>query len=365
MFSIDLLPAGRGDGIWIEYGTDDERRRVLIDGGLKSTYRNHTRPRIENLSKNERRFELLVITHIDLDHIAGTLEMLRDPPEDVKFGDVWFNAWEHLVEDPGVLGAKQGESVSAWLKQRQYGWNGAFDGKAVVIPDDGPLPSVELKGGMTLTLLSPTRRRLNELAPVWEREIEEEGLEPGDAGWELERLAHPEDEEPEDGGVLGDDQDIEELADSFFQEDKSQANGSSIAFLAEYNGKKALFTGDAFAKDVAAAVKRLLAERDEEVLELDALKLSHHGGRKNTSRELLRLLQCKRFLFSTDGSYYKHPHRESVARALVHGVRPPKPDIVFNYRTKFTEFWDDAEMYGGAHAYDPTYPHDEGARVRL
>ncbi len=365
MFTVELLPARRGDCIWIEYGKGNARRRVLIDGGLISTYRDHLRERIEALPRAQRRFELLVVTHIDLDHIAGILELLRDPPDGLEFGDVWFNGWKHLVEDPGaILGPKQGEALSAWLEERGYKWNHSFGGGAVAIPDGGPLPTIRLDGGMTLTLLSPSRQRLRELAPVWEDEIRKAGLEPGEAGWELEAIAHPEDEDV-DPGVLGDDRDIEELADSPFVKDRSEANGTSIAFLAEFEEKKAVFTGDAFANDVAGAVRRLLAERNEEMLEVDALKLSHHGGRKNTSAELLRLLKCKRYLFSTDGSNYKHPDRESVARALFNATRPPKPAIVFNYRTKQTEYWDDADMNSGDYSYDASFPQNEGAKVEL
>jgi len=71
MINIELIQAAQGDCIWIEYGEDaDSLHRILIDGGTQGTYK-HLKERIENLSPDERHFDLLVITHIDSDHIAG------------------------------------------------------------------------------------------------------------------------------------------------------------------------------------------------------------------------------------------------------------------------------------------------------
>jgi hypothetical protein len=52
---------------------------------------------------------------------------------------------------------------------------------------------------------------------------------------------------------------------------------------------------------------------------LDAYKISHHGSRGNNSSDLLRLVRCRNYLFSTSGSRFHHPHDECVARVLVEG----------------------------------------------
>ena len=33
MFTIEMLPAQRGDSIWITYGTKEEPHHVLVDAG--------------------------------------------------------------------------------------------------------------------------------------------------------------------------------------------------------------------------------------------------------------------------------------------------------------------------------------------
>ncbi len=349
MFTVEMLSAGRGDCLWVEYGDPAAPRRILIDGGVPSTAR-ALRERIGRLPADGRRFELLVVTHIDLDHIGGVLDLLRDPPEGLRVGDVWFNGFHHLPEDPGLLGGKQGEALAFRLREGDHPWNVAFGEGAVALPAGGRLPEVTLDGGMKITLLGPTLDRLAELRPVWKREIEKLGLVPGAAGEALE----------EDRGLLGPAaRDIDDLAATFFEGDDSPANGSSIAFLAEHDGKRCLFTGDAFAPDLAAALDRLARREGDTRVEMDALKLSHHGGRKNTSAELLKRVSCRNFLFSTDGSYYRHPHDESVARVVVHGSHAGKPTLWFNHRPESTTDWA-GRSPADLRRYEPRYSQGNG-----
>lgn len=365
MFKIDLLPAARGDALWIEYGEPTAPHRVLIDGGISST-QEHLRTRIEALPVDARRFDLLMISHIDLDHIAGILGLIADPPEGLKFDNVLFNGWHQLLtaegveEDIGLLGPKLGERVSARIEERNYPWNDGFEDKLVAIrTSTGALPTVTLTGGMRITLLSPTLDRLRKLRPVWEDEIREAGLEPGNAGASLEGIGHPED--VADEGILGTtDINVDELANGPFKDDRSVANGSSIAVLAEYDNKRCAFLGDAYASDVAASIQRIAdIEGSEETVEVNATKLAHHGGRKNTSAELLQKLRCLNYLISTDGSSYDHPDPESIARVLVHGASAGRPSVIFNYRSDETDVWDNEALFKGPHPYEPIYPGDD------
>ena len=116
------------------------------------------------------------------------------------------------------------------------------------------------------------------------------------------------------------------------------ANGSSLALLAEHDGHRCLLAGDAFADEVLKSVT-LLAGGDD-LFEVDALKLSHHGGRKNTSAELIQALACRNYLFSTNGTIYKHPQVESVARVVKFGREAGVPRLHFNHRCDQTLKWD-------------------------
>ncbi|HEY0545494.1 MAG TPA: MBL fold metallo-hydrolase [Pyrinomonadaceae bacterium] len=350
MFTIEMLPADHGDCLWITYGDQNKQYRILIDGGTPHAYKNYLRRRLAALPAKERRFELLIVTHIDADHIGGSLDMLREL-DDLKltFGDVWFNGWEQIAGS--TLGEMQGEQLSARLRDGEragvLAWNKAFKKRAAVVPENGALPSRQLKGGMKLTLLSPTKANLTSLKSSWEKVIKAAGLIPGQI--EDERKGGVKARR----GILGGEMiDVEELSGIGFKSDKAVANGSSIAILAEYLDKRLLLTGDAYATVLKDSIGRLLAERKLKRLSLDAFKIPHHGSRGNLSNDLLAQLDCKHYLFSTNGNIFKHPDRESVARVIMHGGRKPK--LLFNYRTGFNEMWDDMQLireYGYAVKY--------------
>jgi len=228
MFNIQMLPADHGDCLWIEYGNEKKPYRVLIDGGTPHSFKRWSQ-QIKDFPEDTLRFELFVITHVDADHIGGALELLRNIKQMgkiIKFGDVWFNGWRHLSDELGDL---QGELVTDHLLRRKLPWNEAFGNRAIVVPPNGDLPTHVLPGGLRLTLLSPTRQKLDQLKERWEETITSA----------KRVLGHVPDKEkyfklPTDllGGELPD---VEELAAKPFNADRTVANGSSIALLAEYS----------------------------------------------------------------------------------------------------------------------------------
>lgn len=349
MLSIEMLPARYGDCLWIEYGDPRQPRRILVDCGLEAGYRavaGRLRDRPEVV------FDLFVMTHIDADHIQGGIHLLRDFGPD-RIREVWFNGRGHLPLPQDTLGVLQAERFSELLVKKRFPWNRRWNGQAVMLPEDGPLPAIELPDGMKLTLLSPDRERLAALRRVWDQELDRLERETG-----LEQEERPE-LQPD---VLGPARiDVEALAERPYRSDTGEANGSSIALLAERDGKALLLTGDAFAPLLERTIGRLLQERGQERLRLDALKVSHHGGRGNTSPGLLGLVRCERFLFSTDGTRYHHPHQETVARIL-----EPRRDVHlhFNYRSDQSEVWDGSALQDDWR-YEAHYPGKGAQGYRL
>ncbi|PWB50731.1 MAG: hypothetical protein C3F06_11740 [Candidatus Methanoperedenaceae archaeon] len=350
MYRIEMLPALHGDCIWIEYGHESKPFRILIDGGPVPTY-DILRNRMERVSKELRRFELMVITHVDADHIESAVKLLNVQELDFEVGDIWFNAWKHLLPaNRDELGPVQGEYVSALIRQHGLPWNRAFNHGPVVVPEGADPPCFDLPGGMKLTLLSPDTHRLARLAPEWAKAVRAAGLEPGVAKEALEDLSKRKKYRPPD--ELGTGRfDITALADASFRSDNSPPNGSSIAFLAEYQEKSCMFLGDAHAPVLVDAIERLLAHRGEEKLLVDAIKLPHHGSRNNVSRELIELLQCSRYLVSTNGNIFEHPDAEAIARIIKYGGR--SPGIYFNYLSDTTRIWKETSIRTGLRVHFP------------
>jgi hypothetical protein len=213
-----------------------------------------------------------------------------------------------------------------------------------------------------LTLLSPTIEQLVKLRPKWNTEVRRAGLEPGVAKEALKRLARRRSLQPD---ALGEAHpNVQVLAATKFGPDTAEANGSSIAVLAEFESKSCLLTGDAFAPVLVDVIERLLTERQRDYLALDACKLPHHGSQANLSKELLNLLRCQRYLVSTNGKIFHHPDAESIASVILYGGA--KPSLYFNYRTEDNAIWDDARLLR-QREYSVTYPKEgcQGLLVRL
>jgi beta-lactamase superfamily II metal-dependent hydrolase len=347
VLEVEMLPAREGDCILITYGTKDAPRRILIDGGRQATWQD-IRKRFLEIPCGQRELELLVITHIDRDHIEGIVAMFENLQFSVRLNEVWYNGYAHLqggcVDERS---ARQGETLAKALGATAAKWNTSFAGRAVLTDDDLRPPIVTLPGGMVLTLLSPNRRKLRALAPRWAAECANAGLLPGGSDERGGRPRIP----PERVGIG----DIERMSSTDFEADADEANGSSIAFLAEYGGRRILFGADAHVDRLIAGLQPLAAREPGCRIKLDALKVPHHASARNVSKELIDLIDCKLYLVSTNGAYFGHPDPVGIARILKFGGIDF--EIAFNYESPFTAPWKNDELVSRYH-YTTRYGSD-------
>jgi beta-lactamase superfamily II metal-dependent hydrolase len=337
IFTIEMLPALHGDCLFIEYGDASHPRRILIDGGPIGAY-SALEQRINKMPDGDKRFELMVLTHVDTDHADGLIRLFANRPLPFVVNDVWFNGWKHLSPNPGLLGGIQGEFISALIAKRlkPSQWNGAFTGKPVVVPEEGDLPQRTLADGMVLTLLSPTPGKLENFRKKWKDALKD-GMTPGNLDAALKSLEKQKKYLPGQG-LLGDSPELQKILDKQLKVDDSAANATSIAFLAEWGEKSCLFLGDAHADVIIASLNRLLAQRGQERLKVDAVKVAHHGSAGNINSELVHLIDSRRFLITTNGAQFKHPDKDAID-AIISGSFSERPTLFFNYRSNYTEPW--------------------------
>jgi len=360
-FTIEMLPAKHGDALWVEYGDGARTRRVVIDGGPLHAYPEFE-ARIKKLPDGDQRVELLVITHVDTDHIEGLIRLLALPRAKwpLEPNDVWFNGYRHFAPQTD-LGGREGEFLSALIHRRAFDeWNRAFGRKAVVV-SDGPPPRIVLAGEMVLTLLSPDAKKLRAMGRKWEKDVAEWELDPGDLDDAWAQLVEENKFHPDAELTLGPDDLTAQLRAQLKGVDPSAANGSSIAFLAEYSGRSCLFLADAHMRVVCASIRKLLAP-GQNCLRVNAVKMAHHGSRNNFTPEFLELVDAEHFLFSSNGDKFKHPDAQAV-EAVIAGARR-KPTLWFNYRTPFTERWEAGSLAAGAR-YTTRYPEPGGEGIAL
>lgn len=353
IFRVELLPARHGDCLLISYGPSEAPHRVLIDGGPLSVYPALS-ARLRNIPQTYRRLELLVVSHIDSDHIGGIVKLLGDDQLDVRYKELWFNGWNQLTQKirpwsspPRPDGNQstsrsplEGDFVGLLATRSGAPWNASFHGQAICIDPAADPPEVELEGGLKLTLLSPDVAALKNLRASWDKARQQQSFDANDPE-ALQRKLDAAKRYATRGNVAPtlSTSLIDDLTDVAQQLDEAVANGSSIAFVAEYRGKRAAFLGDAHMPVVEASLIRLAKRYGEDRVRLDAVKVSHHGSKGNTTDRFLKLVDCRRYLISTDGSQFGHPDDEAIARILRFGSK--SIELHFNYHSERTGRWDD------------------------
>lgn len=239
---VHALAAEHGDCIVLSYGDGVKQFRLVVDAGVAST--------AERLKKvlstsGDAVWELLVVTHIDLDHIGGTLSLLSDKSIVTRFGDIWFNGRQHLELGRESMAVGEGVQLAKLLGRDGVCWNKAFDEDAVCLDDkDMPVRKTLCKSEATITVLSPSRERLAALRTLWDLWVarEEAPVVPVN----IENEADP-GENTDIEALSATYASISELANSPSSTDNSTTNASSIAFIFEYGGIRILLSADAHA----------------------------------------------------------------------------------------------------------------------
>lgn len=348
LFSLDVLPARKGDCLMIHYGSENnEPHLILIDGGPSNVYKPHLKPRLalvhrarELEEQDALPVEVTMVSHVDDDHIKGILELTKEqidgPDLRLDVTSLWHNSFDDLLgtkpdelmgqanfgeasfhgsgsqadDAMSVLASavrsaltadqtikdedkRQMTEVLASIPQgrtlrddaKKLGWklNHKFKGKLILAADAAK--PVTLPGGLDITVVGPMREELEALQDAhdkWLRNRNKKGSS--------------------------------EAALAAFV-DNSVSNLSSIVILAELNDKKMLLTGDARGDKILSGLelrKRLDADGK---IEIDLLKVPHHGSANNLAVEFFERIIAKHYVFSGDGEH-GNPERESLEMLL-------------------------------------------------
>jgi len=364
--------------------------------GRGRTYPN-LRARILQVPKAERRFDLLVITHIDADHIEGVVRLLQDAEAlGCIFDRIWFNGRDQLDQVPDPAGQPLGRAAGRTARHagspttnialarrsgprlarpagrhRPGGWRlaGRRSGSRRLPTDatfTGPRPPAVVEG----RLAQGTERGRPHVWRHGGAASATRSLTPSAAAWRRARRrgrprrrrrpgkAH----EPE-AGELDDALGAAGEAGAAFGSDDSEANGSSIALLLEYPSEqptvRLLLAGDAWASVLEASIRRLPEASGSGRLALSGFKLPHHGSVRNVHAALLACLDSARYLVSTSGAVFGHPNARAVDLVLAEHRGTSPAQLLFNYRSATTEPWAAPERQhaeGFVAVYPPAAP---------
>lgn len=299
---INILPAYNGDSILIKtYDENNIELVILVDGGTPSTFEFSLKKQLKEIPK----IDVLVLTHIDNDHIGGLINLFKNSIiSKIEIGEIWYNQPDVEFYDPktekALISVPQAENWKALIKEKITD---------VVIKEITTKNGVINIKGLEFTILSPTLEIKNKLYEVW---LKEQGKS---KSGELNQKALISTSTPNYSVSL------DELNKIDFKPEKSINNdiynSSSIAFLLKCPDLNFLLLADSRAEIISNNLK-ILGYSKTNPLEVNFVKISHHGSLNNTSQELLSLIKSNNYLISTNGgtSNHKHPSRETIARIV-------------------------------------------------
>jgi beta-lactamase superfamily II metal-dependent hydrolase len=328
IFSLEILRARKGDCLLLHYGTTRKPGLALIDGGHDNVYGPFLRPRLEEL-RAERGLtddeplivDLMMLSHIDEDHVAGLLELTselldakeNDQPRIVRILDLWHNTFDDIVDNDAeeLAGAVRGHFGPASL-------NGGLPAAVLNELKDSDTPAV---AATVMVIASvPQGRQLRDDAKNLdiERNVEVGGglIVATDEDQQLDMgknlkftivgpmlpevkklqtavrtwlKKHPGAQDKVTASALA------SLADN------TPTNLSSIVVLAEAADKRILLTGDALGDKILKGLEMVGLVDDGGSIHVDVLKGQHHGSDRNFTPEFFERVTADHYVFSGNG----------------------------------------------------------------
>lgn len=317
---LQILKAYHGDCFLIR--TFDLKQRpftILIDGGPPPTFNFALRAAL----KEVRVIDLIILTHIDSDHIGGLISFVENSRfTEIDTRKLWVNCANLLPVGPTgeLITYDQGVVLEQWLVDHKVPKHKFSE---QVTTDLG----YQCNHGLCFEILSPTPAILDAVTVNWpqlSREYQEKLANIPITNNAASQISK---------GNLSD------LAVAPFHPlktiDRDLFNAMSIAFVLRTPDFSLLLLADSRPEVISASLNTRGYNDTDNRLKVDYVKVSHHGSKNNTSTEVLDIIDCCNFIFSTNGGNgrAKHPDRETISRILYHPKRDKtrRIKLYFNY----------------------------------
>ena len=361
--TIQMLPAASGDCIYLEFPDPDFR--ILIDGGYAKTYHKYLKKFLLKLAAEGKRLNLIVVTHIDDDHISGIRALLKENgdsrnPKIIEIDEIWFNSLNQCITSRNTeqgmsfavkiilksmcstdidfeceykkqnISYTNGKNLAELIQAGGYRWN------ASVVNNLVSKGQIVQFGDLKITILNPGIETLTKMGKKWLyhlKQINSNNIEITrdplfDAAFEGFLLNNEKNIEFKQENISYSSEDLDWL-DKYaeykdIEMDSKITNCSSIAILIDYKDIKMLFPGDSPIQLFENELPKIL----------DVIKLPHHGSAKNISLEFIKNTKVKYYLLSTDGKrYIDHPGKAVIANIIKNTGN--NTELIKNYEIKF------------------------------
>lgn len=378
--NIKAFPARGGESILIRLDGIN-KTNILIDCGYKSTYK-LIKQELIKIKEREEKLDLLVLTHIDNDHINGARSVLQDYIEGniCDISEIWTNDYFRICNlkidnnDEGNLESL--ELLRRMIKQKypidpqEYGdknvgykeanilteylsnikvkdkINSKFGGEPIYIEDKDNLKNITINEDIEITLIGPRKKILIDLIEEWNEYLHEKGFKDEITkskelarAFELFYINNMNQNLEINSKSTNCTTQLKSIDDivSFNEFKLENINRSSISFILKFHNKKFLFLGDSSPADYDEVLSYISKQNEDKKIPFELVKISHHGSKFDTSSNLFNYITSKRYLILTSGNGYDHPDLEVIAKIIL--KQDDKKEILFNYRhNKVTRF---------------------------
>ncbi|EIU7855894.1 MBL fold metallo-hydrolase [Vibrio parahaemolyticus] len=318
---VTINEAGNGDCLLLQAGDTT----VLVDGGTASSYDSWGK-----IVTSQKGLDCVIVTHIDSDHVNGIIKLLdlanlesftidrflyNGAPQilGLKFSDsseheqdyeLLAARHEQITEDTDVA-SSEGTSLSYLIEKLKLNVN-----DNAIHTSNTTRFSI---GDLTFELIGPSVETLAELKDSWLDALSDDGISPKviskSHAHAFEVYIDSLREEYLEEVSSFEDHTVSTLAEYDYEQDCSLANKSSLAFLVEDKNSKCLFLGDCHAETLLT----WLDNKRIDVINVDAVKLSHHGSKRNINAEFVARVKTENYIISTNGKVHNHPDLETLA----------------------------------------------------
>ncbi|ADL52136.1 MBL fold metallo-hydrolase [Clostridium cellulovorans] len=371
---VKVFPASNGECILIKF-IGKRVTNILIDCGYVSTYK-IIKEELHKLKENNEKLDLVVLTHIDNDHINGARCIFADYINDriCEISEVWYNDYFSIYDiennnnsieeceeefkilqtiikqkypnDPNqneenFVGYKTANILVDYLQNEKIykKLNKSFT-NGVFIENKHEIKSKRINDEVELIILGPKKEILQQLVYEWRSYLKKKGFNKEIVkskeiakAFELfyvnkvEKMNIQTVKEKQCSVATK----LEELLE-FNECDTGLENRSSISFILKFYDKSMLFLGDSSPIDYDEVLEKIGQDMKDEKLKFDLVKVSHHGSKYNISKKFFDIVTSDRYIISTNGYGHHHPDFESIYKIIC--MQKENKLIKFNYKQK-------------------------------